>query len=355
MTSTIQRDHARNPARNLASAAAGGFMMPAETAPHAACWLAWPTRRELWGTRFDEVKADYATVAKTIARFEPVIMVARPEDAGEAADLCGSPVVIWPALIDDSWMRDAGPTFLMNPGGETAVVDWRFNAWGNKYHPHDADAALKRRLATKLEMPVIETSLVTEGGAILSDGEGTIFTTESCLLNLNRNAGMNKREIEAELKRCLNAEKVVWMPGDVTETETDGHIDGLASIARPGLIVLETEASRDDPRYPILRENRRALELATDAKGRSLELIEIGEAQDCADDDPRFSRSYVNFYIANGAVIMPSYGTRSDEAARRAVAAAFPDREVVQLNLPALPYGGGNIHCITQQQPAAMI
>ncbi len=336
----------------LPAAAAGGYMMPAETAEHAACWMAWPTRRELWGERMAAIKAEYALVAQTIARFEPLIMVAGPQDEAEARKLCGPTVKVVVVEIDDSWMRDAGPTFLINGAGETALVDWRFNAWGGKYHPYAADARLKRQLAARLNLPIIETGLITEGGAILSDGEGTIFTTESCLLNPNRNAGMSKKEIERELIRCLNAEKVVWMPGDPTETETDGHIDGLASIARPGLIVVETAAGPGDPRQEILRENRRSLELQTDAKGRSFELIEIGEAQDCGADDPRFSRSYVNFYIANGAVIMPSYGTYSDEPARQAVAAAFPDRQVVQLKLDALPYGGGNLHCITQQQPA---
>jgi len=336
----------------LESAAAGNFFMPSEAAPHAACWMAWPTRRELWGTRFDAVCAEYGDIARAIARFEPMIMVANAVDAPLAQKLCGPDVRVHQAEIDDSWMRDSGPTFLIDGEGRSAIVNWGFNAWGGKYHPHDKDAALKRHLAWDLDYPLIETPLVVEGGAIFSDGEGTIFTTESCLLNPNRNPDLSKAEIEAELKRCLNAQKVIWLPGDPTETETDGHIDGIACLAKPGLLLVETETGPSDPRREVLQENRRALELARDAKGRSFELIPIGEAQDCGSDDARFSRSYVNFYIANGAIIMPGYGNAGDEKARAAVAAGFPDRVIVQLPQKALPYGGGNIHCITQQQPA---
>jgi agmatine deiminase len=337
----------------LGDAAVGNFFMPSEAAPHAACWMAWPTRRDLWGEKLGVVRQEFAEIARAIAAFEPVIMVVDPADASDAGRICGPDIRLHQAQIDDSWMRDSGPTFLVDGKGRTAVVNWRFNAWGNKYHPHDKDAGLKEVLAWDLDMPVIETPVFLEGGGIFSDGEGTIFTTESCLLNPNRNPGLSKSEIEIELKRCLNASKIIWLPGDPTEVETDGHIDGLACLARPGLLLVETETGPSDPRAEILRENRRALEVQCDAKGRSFELIPIGEAQDCPVTDPKFSRSYVNFYIANGAIVMPAYGTASDEPARAAVSAAFPDRAIVQLKQRALPYGGGNIHCITQQQPAA--
>ena len=186
----------------LESAAAGNFFMPSEAAPHAACWMAWPTRRELWGTRFDAVCAEYGEIARAIARFEPMIMVANAIDAPLAQKLCGPDVRVHQAEIDDSWMRDSGPTFLIDGQGRSAIVNWGFNAWGGKYHPHDKDAALKRHLAWDLDYPLIETPLIVEGGAIFSDGEGTIFTTESCLLNPNRNPDLSKAEIETELKRA---------------------------------------------------------------------------------------------------------------------------------------------------------
>jgi agmatine deiminase len=330
----------------------GALFMPAETDPHAACWMCWPSRAGLWGDRLADVKREYALIARTIAEYEPVTMVANGDAVAEAGAMCGPSVSIFAAAIDDSWMRDSGPTFLVDRGGGTALVNWRFNAWGAKYQPHAADASLKAQIAHRIGLPLIETFLVAEGGALLSDGEGTILTTESCLLNSNRNPGIEKRDIERELLRCLGAQKVVWLPGDVTETETDGHIDGLASIARPGLVVLESCDDPSDPRFAVLEENRRALAAQADARGRSFEVIKIGEADAAQSDSPRFCRSYVNFYIANGAVIMPAYGIASDQAAQAAVAAAFPDRKIVPLKLEAVPLGGGSIHCITQQQPA---
>jgi agmatine deiminase len=335
----------------IAPTATTGLFMPAETASHAACWMCWPARRALWGDDFAGVKREYAMLANTIAAYEPVIMVANAEDAADARALCHAEVNIVTGAIDDSWIRDSGPTFLVDGTGNTAIANWRFNAWGGKYHPHAADATLKTQIAHRIEVPLIDTFLVAEGGALLSDGEGTIFTTESCLLNRNRNPGLGRQTIERELLRCLNARKVVWLPGDETETETDGHIDGLASIAAPGLLLLESTDDRDDPRFAVLAENKRALLAQTDARGRRFEIIPIGEAREAASDHPRFCRSYVNLYIANGAVIMPAFGLPSDDPARAAAARAFPGRDIVALKLDIIPRGGGSIHCITQQQP----
>jgi agmatine deiminase len=343
--------HDLNPTAPVATT---GLVMPAETDPHAACWMCWPSRRELWGDGFAAVKREYATLANTIARYEAVIMVVNADDAAEARALCCAAVSTVTAAIDDSWIRDSGPTFLVDGTGSTAIANWRFNAWGGKYHPHAADATLKVQIAHRLELPLIETFLVAEGGALLSDGDGTIFTTESCLLNPNRNPGLSKQAIERELLRCLNARKVVWLPGDDAETETDGHIDGLASIVAPRLLLLESTDDPADPRFAVLEENRRALLAQTDARGRRFEIIPIGEARGADSDDSRFCRSYVNFYIANGAVIMPAYGLPSDALARAAVAKAFPDRDIISLKLDIIPHGGGSIHCITQQQPVPL-
>ena len=276
--------------RDQQRAGASTFFMPAETARHAACWMGWPSRAALWGDRLAEVKREYALIANTIADHEPVIMAVNLADAEEARAMCGPRVQIFVAEIDDSWLRDSGPTFLIDRTGQLAIVNWRFNAWGGKYQPHAADATLKAQIAHGLGVPLIDSFLVAEGGALLSDGDGTIFTTESCLLNRNRNPGLSKREVERELLRCLNAQKVVWLPGDETETETDGHIDGLASVARPGLVVLETAEDPADPRHALLEENRRALASQTDARGRKFEIVKIGEAREAQCDDPRFCR-----------------------------------------------------------------
>jgi agmatine deiminase len=326
--------------------------MPAEFERHAATWMAWPTRRELWGEHFAEVKADFARLATMIARFEPLFMVARAEDAAEARRQCGPAVTVIEFPIDDSWARDAGPIFLVDDQGGLAASAWRFTAWGHKYEPYDEDARLARRIAAHLDVPVATSELALEGGAVLVDGEGTLVTTETCLLNPNRNPGLSRAEVDAELKRVLGVSKVVWLPGDPFETETDGHIDGLMAFAAPARALFEVNDDSADPRYEILRENRRALELATDARGRRFEILPIGEADRSAEIGRRYCRSYVNFYIANGAVIAPAYGLPSDAEVAAVLGRAFPDREIVMLPIGWIAIGGGGFHCVTQQQPA---
>lgn len=333
-------------------AAALGYRMPAEFEPHAATWMAWPCRRELWGDAIATVKQDYARVARTISRFEPLMMVARPEDAAEARRACGPGAEVVELPIDDSWTRDTGPTFLVNGRGGLVATAWKFNAWGDKYHPYDQDALLARRIASRVPAPVAASSMALEGGAVLSDGEGTLVTTESCLLNSNRNPGWSKTEVEIELKRMFGAEQVLWLPGDPGESETDGHIDGLMAFAAPGVAVVETCTDSSDPRCAVLRENRRALELASDARGRPLALLPIEEAPRDADAGPRYCRSYVNYYCVNGAVIAPAYGFESDRRVEDLLKSAYPRREVIMLPIGKIAIGGGGFHCITQQQPA---
>lgn len=327
------------------------FFMPGEFEPHQGCWMAWPARRELWQGGMEKVCEEYAAVARAIARFEPVTMIANAADAPEARRLCGDDVRVLVSEIDDSWMRDTGPTFVVDGDGGLAAVDWRFNAWGDKYRGYAADATVKRRLAAYLGLPAIETTLVMEGGAFQVDGEGTILTTESCALNPNRNPGLGKAEVEAELLRCLGGDKVIWLPGDPAEVETDGHIDCIMTYARPGVVLMEATDDPAHPRYEMLRRNRAVLDRQTDARGRRIEVVPVPAAPGAVSPDSRFNPSYVNFYIANGGIVMPGHGLDSDAPARRAVAAAFPGREVVQLHLAVIPHGGGNIHCITQQQP----
>jgi agmatine deiminase len=330
-----------------------GFRMPAEFEPHQATWMAWPCRDEIWHPYIEEVKRDYARLARTIAGFETLIMLARPQDAEEARQICGpsAQVVVMP--LDDSWTRDSGPTFLVDGRGGLRAAAFRFNAWGGKYHPHDKDAALGAAIAAHVGVPAETSTLALEGGGIFSDGEGTIVTTETCLLNPNRNPGLSKREVEAELKRMLGAEKIIWLPGDPEETETDGHIDGFMSFCAPGKAVVETAPGREHPRYGILKENRRALDLQTDAKGRFIEALPVEEADAVEGVGERYCRSYVNFYICNGAVIAPAYGIPSDRRVEAVLSRAFPNRTVVMLPIGRIAMGGGGFHCITQQQPRA--
>jgi agmatine deiminase len=327
--------------------------MPAEFERHAATWMAWPTRREIWGEYFAEVKADFARLATTIARFEPLRMVAASRDAEEARRLCGATVTVVEFSIDDSWARDSGPIFLVDDHGALAASAWRFTAWGHKYEPYDQDALLGRRIAAHLDVPVVMSDLALEGGALLADGEGTLVTTETCLLNANRNPGLSRAEVDAELKRVLGVSKVIWLPGDPLETETDGHIDGLMAFAAPARALFEVNDDPSDPRFEILRENRRALALARDARGRPFEILPIEEADRATALGHRYCRSYVNFYIANGAVIAPAYQRPSDARVATVLRSAFPDREIVMLPIGRIAIGGGGFHCVTQQEPAA--
>lgn len=331
------------------------FTMPAEWSAHAGCWMAWPKRVDLWREHLEAAREDYARVARTIARFEPLTLIADPADVTSARTKCGPSINIVSMAIDDSWLRDSGPTCVVDPAGSRAAAAFRFNAWGEKYHPYDQDATLGERIAAMAGLPVYKSNLAVEGGGFLSDGEGTLITAETCVLNPNRNPGWSKAEAEAELRAMLGIQKVIWLPGDVTDTETDGHVDGFVAYVRPGRVLCEVVADPDDPRYPIMAENRRVLEMETDARGRRFDILPIAEAPRSA--VPRgqdgYCRSYVNFYIANGAVIAPAYGIAEDASAIETLRQAYPDREVVPVALRDLFRGGGGIHCITQQQPAA--
>jgi len=337
----------------LFDAAAFGWRMPAEFEPHAATWMAWPCRDSIWGEDLAAVKRDYARLARTIAGFEPLMMVAPPHLAEEAQRECGPPVQVIVLPIDDSWTRDSGTTFLVNDRGGLLATAFTFNAWGSKYHPHAEDAQLARRIAGHLQVPVAESPMVLEGGSIFSDGQGTLLTTESCLLHPNRNPGMSKAEIETELKRMLGVRTVIWLPGDPTEVETNGHIDGLVTLAAPARALVEQIEDSTDPRFEILRENRRALEKCVDARGRHFEIATIEEAGAEISRGSRYCRSYANYYVLNGAVIAPAYGLASDARVEAVLRDAYPDRSIVMLPIGSIAVGGGGFHCITQQQPRA--
>lgn len=336
-----------------------GWWMPAEWARHAATWMVWPHNRALWettwGVTLAQVQQDFARVANAIARFEPVKMLVDPSAVAGAKALCGPGIELIEQAVNDSWCRDSGPSFVCHPQLGTAGVSWRFNAWGGK-SAHDLDESLARRVLNHLGLECFGTPLSNEGGAIHVDGEGTLITTESVLLNPNRNPGVSKAEMEAIFTRLLGIKKTIWLPGDpdyVTGDMTDGHVDGVCAFACPGVLLVDATHDQGSIYAEVVRENRRALELATDARGRHFELIELYEATDAVDTDAEvFCASYTNFYIANGAIIMPAYGIAADQVAAEVLAQAFPGREIVPVQINHLAHGGGGVHCITQQQPA---
>jgi len=329
-----------------------GFYMPAEWAHHSACWMAWPCREGLWANNAD-TQREYADVANTIARFEPLNMLVPSHKLEQAKALLGAGVRIVEMPIDDSWARDSGPNFLVNADGEVAGSTWTFNAWGNKYSPFDQDALMGPRILERAGVPRYASGMICEGGAITVDGEGTIITTESCLLNPNRNPGMSRQEIEAELCRTLGAEKVIWLPGDPEETETDGHVDGVAAFIEPGRVLMEVNSDKTDPHYQVGQRNLAAMKGQKDARGRTLEIELIEEGHYHPGIWNEGCSSYINSYLANGAVIVPGYGYDRDPLAVETYQRLYPGREVVQVYIGHIAQGGGGVHCITQQQPSA--
>ncbi len=328
-----------------------GFYMPGEWAEHSCCWMAWPCRKGFWANA-EATQRTYADVANAIARFEPVKMLAPAHKLEAARALLNDGVEIIELSIDDSWARDSGPNFLVNAAGEIAGSTWRFNAWGGKYDPYDQDALMGTRILELAGVREYTSKLVAEGGGVTVDGEGTVITTETCFLNRNRNPNWTRAEVEAELCRTLGAEKVIWIPGDVTDDETDGHVDGIAAFVEPGRVLVEVNPDKTDPHYEIGQINTAALKGQRDAKGRVLQLEFIQEGIYHPGVWNGGCSSYVNSYLANGAVIISGYGYERDAAAIETYRRLYPEREIVQVQIHDIAIGGGGVHCITQQQPA---
>ncbi len=317
--------------------------------------MGWPIRESIWHGHIEAARDDYARVAREIARFEPLTMLADPQHAADASARCGPAVQVVVIPMDDSWLRDSGPTFLLDETGVRAASVFKFNAWGAKCRPFDKDAAVGAAVAALASAAAFRSDLTVEGGAFLSDGEGTLITAESCVLNPNRNPGWTRSQADAELRAMLGMQKIIWLPGDPTDNATDGHVDGYLAFTGPASLLLETVADPLDPRFAIMAENRKILESETDARGRRFQLIPIAEApRSCVPhNEDIYCRSYVNFYLANGAVIAPAYGIAEDAAVAETLRRAYPGRQVVSLELRDLFRGGGGIHCITQQEPRA--
>jgi agmatine deiminase len=255
--------------RTFAAPADAGWFMPAEWWPHARCWMAWPT--PIWGSELEPARKNVAAVAQAIAEFEPVFLIASPDSAAEAAQACGGKVEVIAIPIDDCWTRDTGPTFLVNDKGGCAGISWGFNGWGEKY-PYKEDALLARRLVGEVKLLAFAGPLVIEGGNLCSDGEGTLLTSETAILDPKRNPSLKRGEAEERLRAYLGVEKVIWLPGNPEDTVTDGHVDGIACFCQPGVVIAEMIEDKNDTEYEALAECREKLAEVTDARGRKLEV-----------------------------------------------------------------------------------
>jgi agmatine deiminase len=349
--------------------------MPAEWEAHAGCWMAWPERPDTWRQAAGPARQAFAAVAEAIVATEPVTVVASAAGLASARALLPAAVRVVEQATDDAWMRDIGPTFVVDDHGRRRGVDWGFNAWGGLdgglYAPWDRDEAAAAAILAIEGDDRYRPPLVLEGGSIHVDGEGTLLTTEQCLLNPNRNPDLDRDQIEQHLRDQTGAEVIVWLGDGVVDDETDGHIDNLACFVRPGVVALTWTDDVDDPQHRVSVDARRRLESAVDARGRSLEVHLVGQpgpltltaaeaagvvANPAAKPRPAGSRlaaSYVNFYLANDRVVAPRLDPRTDDRALATLAGLFPDREVVGVPAREILLGGGNIHCITQQVPAA--
>ncbi len=326
--------------------------MPAEWAPHKRCWMSWPSRETVWGERLAAARDAAAEVATTVAELEPVTMIANPEDLAEVSLRFGAGVSCLPMQHDDSWMRDIGPSFVIDGKGGGAGIAWRFNAWGGKFADYEKDAAIAGLVLEHLKMEQVAAPLVMEGGAFHVDGEGTLITTEQCLLNPNRNPTLWREEIERLLTAHLGIKKTIWLGQGLTGDQTDGHVDSLACFVKPGVVLALASYDSEDANYEALQDNLKRLRAATDAQGRDLEVIEVEQPRARSDEKGRrMALSYVSLYIANGGVIMPSFEDPADQKAYDTVAQCFPDRKVAQVPALDLVSGSGGIHCITLQQP----
>ena len=330
-----------------------GFQKPAEFERHERTWMIWPHREDQYEHRLGPMQAEYVKIVEAISQFEPVTVIAHPDHQETARQRLGNLADVVAMPVDDFWARDCGPSFVKNAVGDLGGVDWRFNAWGAKHSPWDLDDQLASRILVRENAAIHRSWLTTEGGSFALDGEGTLIITETSILNPNRNPGVNKALVESELKAMLGVEKVVWLPGDPMDKETDGHVDGMCAFVRPGVLLFESNPNPSDPHYRILKENLACLKSQTDAKGRTFEILPLEEAVDAEVTSNIFCRSYINFYIANGGVVVPGYGIPGDVKALATIQAAFPDRKAVMVQVNAIAAGGGAIHCITQEQPTS--
>lgn len=336
--------------------AALGYRWPAEWEPHAATWVSWPHNRNSWPGKFELVPPQFAALVRSVAEVEPVHVLAGGEAVlAEAQQYVGDlpNVTLHPIATNDAWCRDHGPTFLIGPPDDPpALIDWEYNAWGGKYPPFDLDNAVPRQIAELQQRRRFAPRIVLEGGAIEGNGCGTLLTTESCLLNPNRNPELSRHEMEQFLVDYLGVRKVLWLAdAELAGDDTDGHIDQLARFVNPVTIVAASEENRDDSNYHPLQSIHRQLQAMTDQDGRPLEIHRLPLPQPKFVGEQRVPASYLNFYIANDLVVVPQFEDPADRVAIEILSRLFPDRRVRGVPSLDLIWGLGSFHCLTQQEP----
>jgi agmatine deiminase len=352
-----------------------GFRMPGEFEPQARVFMIWPERPDNWRNGAKPAQATFTQVAAAIQKHTPVTVLVSAGQYANARARLPEAVQVVEASSDDAWVRDCGPTFVVNDKGTVRGIDWRFNAWGGLfdglYFPWDKDDALAQKICELEQLDSYRLEdFVLEGGSIHVDGQGTALTTEMCLLSPGRNPDLTKEEIEGVLKDYLNVDKILWLKDGIDPNETNGHIDDVACFIRPGEVACIWTEDKENPFYAVAQAAYETLCQATDARGRRLQVHKL-----CLTKKPCLLRgadtidtvegtlpradgeisiaSYMNFLITNQAILLPQYGDENDALAVQQVQAMFPDYIIEPVMTQEIAYGGGNIHCITQQLPAA--
>lgn len=354
-----------------------GFRMPGEFERHSGTYMIWPERTDNWRLGAKPAQKVFTEVANAIGKYEPMTMVVSRSQYDNARNMLADYVKVVEMSNDDSWMRDCGATFVIDDKGTMRAVDWKFNAWGGLvdglYFPWDQDDKIAMKMAEIEQVDRYRLDdFILEGGSIHVDGEGTLITTEECLLSEGRNSHLTKEEIEKVLCETLNVQKVLWIPNGIYNDETNGHVDNICNYVRPGVVVLAWTDDESDPQYAISKAAYDYLSSVTDAKGRKLEIHKLyvpkpilitkeeSEGVDAIDgtlprqEGDRLAASYANYYTGNGFVALPIFNDPNDKKAVDLLQALYPDRDIIPIYAREILLGGGNIHCITQQVPAAI-
>lgn len=338
-----------------------GYKFPAEWAKQEAMWLSWPHKEASWPGKIETIYEPYCQFIKVVAEGQKVRINVNDKAMQDfatlllknvAADLSQIEFYIQPT--NDAWCRDHGPAFVINPNAEQkkAVVDWGYNAWGDKYPPYDLDDVIPTKIAQHFNLPLFTPSIVMEGGSVEFNGAGTLLTTTACLLNENRNPHLNQEQIETYLKEFYGVEQILWLGDGIVGDDTDGHIDDITRFVNEDTVLTVVEEDERDENYHLLQENLATLKTMKLKDGRPLKIIELPMPSPVIFEDTRLPASYANFYIANEVVVVPVFNDKNDERALEIIQSCFPDRRVVGINSVDIIWGLGSFHCLSQQEPA---
>ena len=336
-----------------------GFHFPAEWAKHTATWLAWPHKEESWPGKIAKIYPKYCEFIKEVSQGELVRINVADEKmeafAKEQLILAGvdlTKIEFFNFPTNDAWCRDHGPAFLINEKTkQKAIVDWGYNAWGGKYPPFDLDDVIPTKIGERLGLPVYHPGIVMEGGSVDFNGKGTLLTTTACLLNNNRNPQLNQQQIEQYLRNYYGVQQILWLGDGIVGDDTDGHIDDITRFVNEDTVVTVVEENKNDENYHLLQENLHALKTMRLLNGKQLNIVELPMPDAVVYDGQRLPASYANFYIANSAVVVPTYRCANDDKALDILTQCFPDRKVVGIDSTDIIWGLGSFHCLSQQEP----